>query len=282
MNNNNNQAFDIQRELNRLREEVTFLTAENEDLMRAKLEAEIFSKRKSEFLANMSHELRTPMHAILSFSKMSLKKLGIIERSKLMRNIEIIYESGQRLLHTLNDVLDISKLESGKMDFDLQENDLLKEVTSVVQELQSLMLDKGIPYDISSDNTDGTAFFDQHKIGQVLQNIIGNAIKFSPNEGKVTIRTAGFEKDEEKHLQVSVCNEGQSIPASELNVIFDKYFQSSAKSAQVGGTGLGLSIAKQIIDYHKGQIWAESNSKQTKFHFTLPKNKKGHYAEYIS
>jgi signal transduction histidine kinase len=242
-----------------------------EVLLKEKQQAEIFSKRKSEFLANMSHELRTPMHAILSFSKMSLKKLGVIEKNRLMNNLEIIYENGQRLLHTLNDILDISKLEAGQMDVDLAEHDIHAEIVAVVRELQSLLLDKGISYNIYPNCSNCIAEFDSYRIGQVLQNILGNAIKFTPTEGKIDITISEVDED----LKISICDQGQGIPPDELEAIFDKYVQSSKPHSKIGGTGLGLSIAKKIIELHNGKIWAENNLIQgSTFHFTIPKKHK--------
>lgn len=273
LDNNRTEAIDYKEEVKKLQSQLKALALENTILLQAKVEAEVFSKRKSEFLANMSHELRTPMHAILSFSKMSLKKMGVLEKAKLRKNIEIVYESGQRLLHTLNDVLDISKLESGSMNFDIEQNDLCKTLNCVMRELQSLLLDKGIEYDVTLEREQMIAEFDEHKVAQLLQNIIGNAIKFSPIKGQVSIAISNI--DVGGMLQVSVQNTGQTIPKTELKNIFNKYFQSSEKSEHIGGTGLGLAIAKQIIESHHGQIWAEcdydSRPTSTKFLFTIPK-----------
>jgi len=259
----------------RLMSQLEALIEENDILLKEKLEAEIFSIRKSEFLANMSHELRTPMHAILSFSKMSLKKLGVIERNRLMSNLEIIYQNGQRLLHTLNDILDISKLEAGKMDFTFKKINIKSEVEAVIRELQSLLLDKGISYEISAGAVDCEAEFDPYRIGQVLENIFSNAIKFTPNEGAITVRIAPCIYLSEQALKISISDQGLGVPEDELEMIFDKYVQSSKKMNQVGGTGLGLSIAKKIIESHNGKIWAENNSTGgSTFHFIIPKKHK--------
>ncbi len=263
-------------ELPYLLEEIAKLKHENQELMAGKELAETFTKRKSEFLANMSHELRTPMHAILSFSKISLKKLGIIERHKLMNNLRIIYESGERLLHTLNDILDISKLESEQMHFEFQNASLTDEIEAVIRELQSLFLDNGLRYEIVDNTSNPSAEFDPHRIGQVLQNVIGNAIKFSPTEGKIKITIANTLDNNQEHLRVSICDEGIGIPKDELESIFNKYVQSGVQSDNIGGTGLGLSIARQIIHRHNGLLWAERNSDQgSTFHFTIPKTQNG-------
>ena len=255
--------------------EISSLLEQNQNLLLEKQQAEVFSKRKSEFLANMSHELRTPMHAILSFSRMSLKKLGVIEKARLMNNLEIIYENGQRLLHTLNDILDISKLEAGQMEFSFERKSIKDEIIAVIRELQSLLLDKGITYTINTEGTDSFAEFDSYRIGQVLQNIIGNAIKFTPAEGNIQITIVEAIIANQKAIKVSIRDQGQGIPADELESIFDKYVQSSKKATHVGGTGLGLSIAKKIIHIHRGKIWAENNITQgSAFHFIIPKTHK--------
>jgi signal transduction histidine kinase len=251
--------------------ELIKLRIEHNNLLHNIQEVEKFNRNKSEFLANMSHELRTPMHAILSFSKMSLKKLGVIERDRLMNNLEIIYDNGQRLLHTLNDILDISKLEAQSMEFDFEKGNLVLEVTAIIRELQSLLLDKGLTYKMRALETKGVAEFDTYRIGQVIQNILSNAIKFTPTEGEIEILISE-KKSQPDFIRVSISDQGHGIPEDELESIFDKYEQSSRKSSHIGGTGLGLSISQQIIQSHGGKIWANNNLHVgSSFHFIIPK-----------
>ena len=206
---------------------------------------------------------------------MSLKKIGVIEKTRLMSNLEIIHENGQRLLHTLNDILDISKLEAGKMDFTFEKGNLKHEIQAVIRELQSLMLDKGIDYNIVTDDKNCSAEFDLLRIGQVLENIFSNAIKFTPNEGKISAKISACIYLGEEVMKVSISDQGQGIPTEDLEAIFDKYVQSSRKSHQVGGTGLGLSISRKIIESHNGKIWAENNiTGGSTFHFIIPKKHK--------
>lgn len=252
-------------------DEINSLIDEKNILLEKVSEAQKFSRNKSEFLANMSHELRTPMHAILSFSKMSLKKLSVIEKNRLMNNLEIIYENGQRLLHTLNDILDISKLESDKMDFIFEEENLVTECEAIIRELQSLMLDKGLTYNIAIENTKGDGVFDAYRIGQVIQNILSNAIKFTPTEGAIEICISNTTYNEQDALKLSITDQGLGVPEDELSYIFDKYAQSSRQHSKIGGTGLGLSIAHKIVSHHGGKIWAENNKTSgSTFTFIIP------------
>lgn len=279
MNNNKTTSAD-EIEVSRYKEELGFLILENENLLNEKMRAENFSHMKSVFLANMSHELRTPMHAILSFSKLSLKKLGVLERNQLISNLEIIYQNGQRLLHTLNDILDISKLEAGQMDFEFEKSNLKLEAEAVIRELQSLFLDQNITYKLDLTAADCVADFDRHRIGQVLQNILGNAIKFSPEGGVVKVIAQKAILHGKDAIELTISDQGVGIPEDELEIIFDKYVQSSRKTTQVSGTGLGLSISKKIIAAHSGKIWAARGQKiGSKFHFIIPTTQEKKHAE---
>lgn len=260
-----------QNKIQKYEAEIAQLKLERSNLLHNIAEVENFNRCKSEFLANMSHELRTPMHAILSFSKMSLKKLGVIERERLMNNLEIIYNNGQRLLNTLNDILDISKLEAQSMEFEFKKTNIVDEIHGIIRELQSLLLDKGLSYKVSTLRTKGIAEFDSYRIAQVVQNILSNAIKFTPNEGEIAILISESSSAPE-YIKVSISDQGHGIPEDELECIFDKYKQSSRQSRYIGGTGLGLSISRQIIEHHNGKIWATNNQYLgSSFHFILPK-----------
>jgi len=219
------------------------------------------NQAKSEFLANMSHEFRTPMHAILSFADLALKRE---ENERNIRYLQNIRSSGIRLTTLLNDLLDLSKLEAGKMQASFLEQDMLLLVERVANEASGLTNEKGIQVTIEP-KVHIDCMFDQKLIFQLLMNFLSNAIKFSPENSTITITLAHESILEngiaQNMVHISVVDQGVGIPSEELETIFDKFIQSSKTKTQAGGTGLGLTIAKEIVDLHHGKIWVESPPK---------------------
>ena len=243
---------------------------------KAKEEAELANKAKSEFLSNISHEFRTPMHQILSFSKFGVDKIDKVKKEKLLHYFSKIGMIGKNLLSLLNDLLDLSKLESGKMDYDMQKNDLKYIINKVTQEFNSLIIEKGVTLEIAESDAQKEFVYDENKIGQVIRNLLSNAIKFTPKDKKVSFSIESSElpinnKKSVPALLVQVSDQGLGIPENELEIVFDKFIQSSKTKTNSGGTGLGLSICREIINAHNGKIWAENNSEAgATFSFLLP------------
>ena len=237
-----------------------------EDLKRAMADAESANMQKSEFLANMSHELRTPMHAVLNFSSMGLKKLGSVSDEKLEMYFSSINQSGSRLLMLLNDLLDISKLEAGKMSYNMASNDFHTLLEQARTELSSLLKEKFMRLEIDYRSTDAVAFYDHDRILQVAVNLLSNAIKFSPENTVITVSVYDatlslFDdgaRSDSAALAFSVADEGVGLPADELETVFDKFVQSRKTKTGGGGTGLGLAICKEIVHGHHGKIYAEN------------------------
>ena len=263
------QRKEAEAELLRHRDHLQEMVAEQTaDLLRAKDIAERANHTKSEFLANMSHELRTPMHAVLSFAALGEEKTAAGNTEKVGRYFQRIRQSGERLLMLLNNLLDLSKLEAGKMHVELAQHDLLPLIHEASSELEMLLKQRNLKLLIEPVRCNTMAICDPTRFGQVIRNLLSNAIKFSPDEGCISISferssiPAGRRSDDGTLLQtlrITVSDQGVGIPPNELDTIFDKFVQSSKTKNGAGGTGLGLSICREIMNAHRGTIEACNN-----------------------
>jgi signal transduction histidine kinase len=219
----------------------------------------------------MSHELRTPMHAVLSYAEFGRTEIENADIQDLKKYFLKIEKSGKRLLTLLNNLLDLSKLEAGKMVLNLVKIDIIAPMKQVLSEVQRLLEEKNLKVEISKLENNMFAYFDRERIIQVLYNLISNAIKFSPVNGTIKITVKYTNSD--SFLLVSVQDNGVGIPDGELEAVFDKFIQSSKTNTGAGGTGLGLSICDEIISCHGGEIWCTNSSEGGAiFTFTLPAN----------
>jgi signal transduction histidine kinase len=237
----------------------------------AKLLAEAANQAKSEFLANMSHELRTPMHGILGFAKFGEDRIDRAGRDSLLDYFREIKSCGERLLILLNDLLDLSKLESGKIIYEFQQNTLSSVVETVLKEFDALAKGKNIGFNFRKPAYSTEGIFDEGKMIQVVRNLVSNAIKYSPENSMIDIQIV----NQDDSLSLSVIDRGVGIPENELKEVFDKFVQSSKTKTAAGGTGLGLPISQKIIVDHRGDIWAKNNTDGgATFTFIIPKFQK--------
>ncbi|MBN2520323.1 MAG: response regulator, partial [Bacteroidales bacterium] len=243
----------------------------NEELELAKIKAEESDKLKSAFLANMSHEIRTPMNGIVGFA--SLLGNPNIDNEKKSSFIELIKNSCNDLLKIVNDILDISKIESQQVEL-LEEqfslNNLLEELKFHYEQVINKYEDKDIQLTISTGLSDNESIImsDLLKVKQILCNLLDNAIKFT-NQGEIKF---GYELENEFFLTFYVIDTGIGIPINKQSIIFERFRQSDETlSREYGGVGLGLAICKGYIDLFGGEIWFESKENiGSAFYFTLP------------
>jgi PAS domain S-box-containing protein len=224
------------------------------ELQAAKEAAEAANQTKSEFLANMSHELRTPLHGILSFADFGLLKVATAPPEKLRDYFQHIAQSGQTLLSLLNDLLDLAKLEAGRMVFAWQLTDLRLLLARVADEFSSLTSERGLTIACHTPDSPTEVTVDPEKMMQVLRNLVSNAVKFSPPGGRIDLCL----EPREYTLVVTIADQGVGIAEEELDTIFDKFVQSRRTKTGAGGTGLGLSICREIVTAHHGRVWAQN------------------------
>ncbi len=250
---------------------IYFLENEIAERRAAEKRAEQANRMKTEFLANMSHEMRTPLHGILGYAKFGRDRAHKASPQKLEEYFSQITVSGKRLLLLVNDLLDLAKLESGKMQYEFKEYDMSNAIARIISELKGLAEEKQLEI-CQSATTPMVALFDRNKINQVLHNLLANAIKFSPPGAVISVNCREIMLDDMDCLIITVQDQGIGIPDGEQEQIFDKFIQSSKTTTGAGGTGLGLSICKKIMEDHGGRIWADNNPEGgTTFSFTLPK-----------
>lgn len=234
---------------------------------KAKRAAEAANIAKTEFLSNISHELRTPMHGILGFAGLGKSRVATAARATLRSYFDEILNCGNRLLSLINALLDLSKLESGKVKYDFEKKKISELVELVLNEFSAVTTTKELLVEFNKPDFDDTVLIDEERMIQVIRNLFFNAIKFSNEKGRIVINV---EKDQSKLLFV-VKDNGIGIPPNELDAIFDRFKQSSVTKTGSGGTGLGLAICKQIINDHNGKIWAENRTEGgSAFTFSLP------------
>lgn len=250
---------------------------QTKDLQVAKDAAEQANRAKSLFFAKLSHELRTPMHGILALSHLGEEKSEQLSAEKVKEYFSNVHSSADRLMSLLNDLLDFSKLEAGKMSFDFRIHDINKIVTLSIKEIEPLLKKNKLTLKFTPSTAVTGVMLDFDKILQVLRNLFSNAVKFSPKGGtiKVVVYTrqpSSVEGDmDSAYTTVSVSDEGSGIPQAQLSRVFERFVQLDDSLSTTKGTGLGLAICKEIIDEHNGTISVVNNAiGGATFEFSLP------------
>jgi len=263
--------------------DVTEQMRAQEELARSKEEAETANLAKSEFLANMSHELRTPLNHILGFTELVLDRaIGELNQAQ-EEYLTDVYNSSRHLLALINDILDLAKVEAGKLEFtpsSIKIRDVLENSLVMIKEKA---LKRGIKVTTDLDNIPQSIQADERKLKQILYNLLANAVKFTPTSGSIVLAAKRL-TDRDKlpkdmshsstsYLQISVEDSGIGLNKQDLERIFESFEQvESSASRQFQGTGLGLSLTKSLVELHNGKIWAESvgEGQGATFSFCIP------------
>lgn len=250
------------------------------DLAAANEKLKELDSLKSEFVSNVSHELRTPLTTI----RMSVENLldGVAGEMSpvLQRSLTRVKENTDRLVRLIADLLDLSRIEAGRVEIRLDRVPVLPLVQDVLEGFRAMAAQKGLVVAPATDSEPAEAMADRDRLHQVLTNLVGNAVKFTPHGGSVTVLTRVVPKDASvqgtqetrEYVEVSVIDTGEGIPPEELTAIFDKFYQVRREGRRkTPGTGLGLAIAKSLVELQGGRIWAEGEpGRGSRFVFTLP------------
>ncbi len=228
---------------------------------------EVASQHKSEFLANMSHELRTPLNAIIGFSEVLTERMFGELNEKQDEYLKDIYASGTHLLSLINDILDLSKIEAGRMELELTDFHLPTALDNALTLVRERAGRRSITLQTSVDERLGEVLADERKIRQVVLNLLSNAIKFTPEGGRIEVRAVPVDGS----VEVSVSDTGVGIAPGDQEAIFEEFRQVGTAEKKAEGTGLGLTLCRKFIELHGGRIWVKSQvGAGSTFTFTIP------------
>jgi len=229
---------------------------------------EVANRHKSEFLASMSHELRTPLNAVIGFSEVLLERMFGELNDKQDEYLQDILSSGRHLLSLINDILDLAKIEAGRMELELVDFHLPQAIVNAITLVRELAARRAITLAIEIDPRLGEIKGDERKVKQVLLNLLSNAIKFTPEGGRVEVH-AGLS---DGFAEISVTDTGVGIAPEDHEAVFEEFRQVGTDYAKKHeGTGLGLTLSRRFVELHGGRIWVKSELNQgATFTFTLP------------
>ena len=228
---------------------------------------EVASQHKSEFLANMSHELRTPLNAVIGFSEVLIDRMFGELNEKQEEYLKDIYASGTHLLSLINDILDLSKIEAGRMELELTDFHLPTAIDNALMLVRERAGRRSIALHTSIDNRFGHIQADERKVRQVVLNLLSNAIKFTPEGGRIEVGA----QPKDRFIEVSVSDTGVGIAPEDQEAVFEEFRQVGAAAKKVEGTGLGLTLCRKFVELHGGRIWVKSEiGVGSTFTFTIP------------
>jgi signal transduction histidine kinase len=230
-------------------------------------ELEVAGRHKSEFLANMSHELRTPLNAIIGVSEILLEDSRDLDREDQVEPLERVLRAGRHLLSLINDILDLSKIEAGRMEPDLAHFHVPSAIDDALLLMRERAGQRGLALGRHVDERLGEIRADSRKVKQVLLNLLSNAVKFTPEGGRIDVRAALADGA----VEISVTDTGVGIEPEDQEAVFEQFRQVGTADKKVEGTGLGLALSRKFVELHGGRIWVKSQlGRGSTFTFTLP------------
>ncbi|MFA5096715.1 MAG: ATP-binding protein [Candidatus Omnitrophota bacterium] len=250
--------------------DITKLKQAEELIIKAKEAAESASRAKSSFLANMSHELRTPLNAMIGFSELLAEQAPGPLNDKQKEYTGYILDSARHLLALINDILDLSKVEAGKMELEPSEFDLSELLKAGLALMSERARQHGITFSLDIKDGIGMISADKRKVKQVIYNMLSNALKFTPDAGQIGIEAGMINREE---ARVCVWDTGIGIEDKDRDKVFSEFEQiDSEYGRKYSGTGLGMPLSRRFVELHGGKMWFESpgKGKGTRFYFTLP------------
>jgi signal transduction histidine kinase len=237
------------------------------ELVQQSRELEAASRHKSEFLANMSHELRTPLNAVIGFSEVLSEGMFGEINAKQAEYLRDILDSGRHLLSLINDILDLSKIEAGRMELELALFDLPQALEDALILVRERATRRGIALHKAVDPLMGAIRADERKVKQIVLNLLSNALKFTPEGGRIAVRAVA----RDGAVEVSVEDTGVGIAPEDQEVVFEEFRQVGLADKKTEGTGLGLALCRKFVELHGGRIWLQSQvGVGSTFTFTLP------------
>jgi signal transduction histidine kinase len=251
-------------EIGALAADVNLMNDELEGLYR---ELETASRHKSDFLATMSHELRTPLNAIIGFSEVLHEEMFGKLNDRQRAYVEDVMSAGRHLLSLINDVLDLAKIEAGRMELELSQVEVPELLRSAVSMHAEGAGRRGIHLALQTEPEEIAITADDRRVRQIVFNLLSNAIKFAPPDGRVDISA----RLDDGHIEIAVSDTGPGIPAEDQRTIFEEFEQASDGKQAEEGTGLGLPLSRKLVELHGGRLWVESEvGRGSTFRFTLP------------
>jgi signal transduction histidine kinase len=252
------------------RDEIGALAADvnrmSDELQRLYRELETASRHKSDFLATMSHELRTPLNAIIGFSEVLQEQMFGELNERQLAYVNDVLEAGRHLLSLINDVLDLAKIEAGKMELELSEVAIPEVLRGAVSMHSERASRGGVELSLATEPEEITITADGRRVRQIVFNLLSNAVKFTPAEGRVDVSA----RLDDGKVEITVADTGPGIAPEELETIFEE-FKQATDGKQAEGTGLGLPLSRKLAELHGGRLWVESEvDRGSMFRFTLP------------
>jgi len=252
------------------RDEIGALAADvnrmSDELQRLYQELESASRHKSDFLATMSHELRTPLNAIIGFSEVLHEQMFGELNERQLAYVDDVLAAGKHLLSLINDVLDLAKIEAGKMELELSEVEIPEVLSSAVSMHSERASRGGVELSLTTEPQEITIRADGRRVRQIVFNLVSNAVKFTPADGHVDVSA----RLDDGRVEIAVADTGPGIAPEELEAIFEE-FKQATDGKRAEGTGLGLPLSRKLVELHGGRLWVESAADNgSTFRFTLP------------